>query len=231
MSMMRRRLIPWRAAVAASVVVLAWTGLSEAQVQEGGRGVRLPRTFQQAQLGMAMEGITHLYPQARPTRLADQELIHSVVIRQKDPYIHHTEYRFYRGTLYEQSVYYKRDRVPRGYAGLVERLRELYGKPVAEDFNDFDQSADAIFSQKTVWKDDATRISLAETCKLREGREYYELVLSMTDLALEEAWHQAERERVRQEEARVPVPLPDRQKGLNRTAGSTDGRTASGTRG
>jgi hypothetical protein len=205
--------------------------LSAAQVQEGGRAFRLPRTFQQAQLGMAMEGITRHYPQARAARLADQELIHSVVVKQKDPYIHHTEYRFYRGTLYEQSIYYKRDRVPHGYAGLVDRLRELYGKPVAEDFNDFDQSADAIFSQKTVWKDDATRVSLAETCKLREGREYYELVLSMTDLALEEAWHQAERERVRQEESRVPVPLPERQKGLDRTAGSTDGRMASGTKG
>lgn len=130
------------------------------------------------------------------------------------------EYRFYRGALYEQAIYYKRERLPRGYAGLVERLREVYGRPAAEDLLEFDPSPDVISSQKTMWKDKHTRIALAELRKMREGREQYELVLTMTDLGLERAREQAEEALLREKEMHVPIPLPDRPRNLKQSAGS-----------
>jgi hypothetical protein len=155
----------------------------------------------------------------------------SVIVTPQDPYIHHVEYRSFRGKLYEQAIFYKRDRVPRGYEGLGARLREVCGKPIAEDSIDFDSSPDVLSSEKTVWKDKATRIVLAELRTMREGKEYYELVLTMTDLALERSREQAEQERFHQKQLRVPIPLPDRQTNLRRTAGSVVEHAQSGTNG
>lgn len=66
---------------------------------------------------------------------------------------------------------------------------------------------------------------------MREDKEYYELVLTMTDLALERSWKEAEQARFQQRESQVPIPLPDRQQRLSRTAGAVIGRAAPGPNG
>jgi hypothetical protein len=215
-----------RVVTAMTVITLAGTGLLWAQPSPS---ERLPRQFQKARLGMAMEELVRVEPQvmhARPAK--DTRMIHTVTVPARDPYLNHLEYRFYRGRLFEEAVYYKRDRLPRGYAGLVGRLRELYGRPASEDLIEFDPAPDSISSQKTVWKDARTRIALAEHRKMREGQEYYELVLTMTDLALEQARKQEEDALLREKEQRVPIPLPDgsaRSK-LSAGSGSMVGSTA-----
>lgn len=193
--------------VLAAVLILAGTNITWAQTSQA---ERLPRQFQKARLGMAMEELVRVEPQLVHVKpFKEKRLVQSVTVPAKDPYLDHLEYRFYRGRLFEEAVYYKRDRLPRGYAGLVDRLRELYGRPVSEDLIEFDPAPDSISSQKTVWKDARTRIALAEHRKMREGQEYYELVLTMTDLALEQAREQEEDALLREKERRVPIPLPD----------------------
>ena len=204
-------------AVAGLVATLAWVGVAFAQTSQE---ERLPRGFQKARLGMAMEELLRLDPQTVSAKqLKGQTTDPSAVVTSKDPYVHHIEYRFYRGRLYEQAIYYKRDRLPRGYTGLVDRLREVYGRPASENLLDFDPTPDSLSSQKTVWKDKHTRIALAEFRKMREGREYYELVLTMTDLALEQGREQAEEALLREKEMRVPIPLPDGQRTPKQSAG------------
>lgn len=230
--LMRRRMISSSGAVIALLLTAIWAGLGMAQDKYDMGRVTLPRTFLKARLGMAMEELIRVDPQLARTAQSSWETQSRVVrMPSPDPYIAHMEYRFFRGGLYEQTIYYKRDRVPRGYAGLSERLRAAYGKPVAEDFLDFDPSPEILSTQKTIWKDDATRITLAEHRKMREGKEYYELVLTMTDLALERSWEEAEQARLQQKESRVPIPLPDRQQSLKRTAGSAIVHAAPGPNG
>lgn len=199
----------WHTLGAAAAAVLALAGASTLWAQTT-PGERLPRQFQQARLGMALEELVRMEPQAVLAKpFTRHRLVQSVTAPTKDPHLDRVEYRFYRGRLFEEVVYYKRDRLPRGYPGLVDRLRELYGRPVSEDLIEFDPAPDSISSQKTVWKDARTRITLAEHRKMREGREYHELVLTMTDLALEQAHEREEDARLREKEQRVPIPLPD----------------------
>lgn len=170
---------------------------------------------------MAMEELVRIDPQAVHAKpFKDKPLVQSVTVAGKDPYLDHIEYRLYQGRLYEQAIYYKRDRLPRGYAGLADRLRALYGRPASENLLEFDPAPDSISSQKTTWKDKRTRIALAELRKMRDGREYHELVLTLTDLALEQARDQAEEALLREKELRVPVPLPDAQRDTKLSAGS-----------
>lgn len=59
---------------------------------------------------------------------------------------------------------------------------------------------------------------LAEVRKLTDGREQFELVLTMTDLSLEQARDQAVEAQIQQKQMSVPIPLPDRQRASAQTA-------------
>ncbi len=179
----------------------------------------LPRSFQGARLGMAMAELARTDPQIAKTALpSNGRQTDTVAVASRDSYIHRLVYRFYRGALYEQAISYRPDRVPRGYDGLLDRLKQVYGRPVAENMEDYDLSRDIFSTRKTVWRDDATRITLAEVRKLTDGREQFELVLTMTDLSLEQARDQAVQEQLRLKELSVPIPLPDQQGASAHTA-------------
>jgi ribosome-binding protein aMBF1 (putative translation factor) len=168
---------------------------------------------------MAMAELARTDPQiAKTALLSNARQTETVTMASRDPHIHRLVYRFYRGALYELAISYRPDRVPRGYDGLLDRLKQDYGRPVAENIEDFDLSRDIFSTKKTVWRDDATRITLAEVRKLTDGREQLELVLTMTDLSLEQARDQAVQEQLRRKELSVPIPLPDRQGASPHTA-------------
>jgi hypothetical protein len=171
----------------------------------------LPRSFQGARLGMAMAELARTDPQIARTALqANGRQTETVAVASQDPHIHRITYRFYRGVLYEQAISYRPDHVPRGYEGLLNRLKQVYGRPAAENMEDYDLSRDIFSARKTVWRDDVTRITLAEVRKLTDGREQFELVLTMTDVSLEQARDQEAQEQLRRKELSVPIPLPDR---------------------
>jgi len=203
-----------------AVAVLTWGGMVSA---ESFSSKSLPREFHKARLGMAMEELVQLAPQAvKSGQDPGKPSERAVRVPSKDPYVQYSEYRFFDGRLYEQAIYYRRNRIPRGYPGLVDRLREVYGRPAREDVQEWDPDADSLSSQKTVWKDASTRIALAELRKMREGREYYELVLTMTDLGLEEARERAADARIRAKAMQVPIPLPDGSSDHKYSASSSD---------
>ncbi len=184
----------------------------------------LPRSFQGARLGMALTELARTAPQIARTALqASGRPTETVTVASQDPHIHRITYRFYRGALYEQAISYRPDQLPRGYDGLLDRLKQVYGHPVVENVEEYDLSRDIFSVRKTVWKDDATRIILAEIRRLTDGRERFELVLTMTDLALEQAREQTVQEQLRRKEQSVPIPLPDRQGASARTARPPEG--------
>jgi hypothetical protein len=180
---------------------------------------RLPRVFENARLGMAIEELAGLRALPAGAVSARKHKTDAVAVRSRDPHIDHVEYRFYRGVLYEQAIYYKRDRVPRGYAGLLQRLREEYGKPAIDDVWNMDDNDPEVFSsQKTVWRDGRTQLVLTEIHRLREGRDQFDLVLTMTDRQLAQEQEQEKEARLRQQERRVPIPVRDGQSRSRATA-------------
>ncbi|HXF93429.1 MAG TPA: hypothetical protein VNK46_11785 [Nitrospiraceae bacterium] len=184
----------------------------------------LPRSFQGARLGMALTELVRTDPQiARTAVQANGRQTETVAVASQDPHIHRVTYRFYRGALYEQAISYRPNQLPRGYEGLLDRLKQVYGRPVVENAEEYDLSRDIFSMRRTVWRDDATRIVLAEIRKLTDGREQFELVLTMTDLALEQARDRTVQEQLRRKEQSIPIPLPDPRGTSARTARPPEG--------
>ena len=181
--------------------------------------VTLPRSFQGARLGMLQSDLMNMVPEAERGSLGTNGRKQgTLAVPLKDRFIDHIEYRIYRGALRELAIYYKRDRVPRGYEGLLGRLKESYGQPATENLEEYDPRPDVFFVKKTVWKDATTISVLAETRKLREGQEIHDLVLTITDRSLQEAFEQDEARRRRQQELSIPIPEAARELRPNRTA-------------
>lgn len=172
--------------------------------------VTLPRLFQGTRLGMSQNDLMAITPELGRTALGTNNPLHkTLVVPSKDRHLHRVEYRFFHGALRELAIYYRHDRIPRGYEGLLARLKETYGQPVAENVEEYDLRPDVFSVKKTVWKDHATTSVLAESRKLREGREVYDLVLTMTDLELQQAFEQDQERRRREQELRIPIPISD----------------------
>jgi hypothetical protein len=183
--------------------------LGHAEQITAGAGT-LPRSFQGARLGMSQYDLVTIAPELNRTALGANRPLHkTLIIPSKDRYLQRVEYRFHHGLLRELAIYYKRNRVPRGYEGLLSRLTETYGQPVEENVEEQDSSPDVLSVRKTVWKDHATMSVLAESHKMRQGREAYDLVLTMTDLDLQQAYEQDQERGRRQQESRIPIPLSE----------------------
>jgi hypothetical protein len=179
----------------------------------------LPRSFQGVRLGMARAELTAQAPEAGQVSLGPEAgSDRTIVVPSKDRHLHRVEYRFHRGLLREMAIHYRRDRVPRGYEGLLERLKESYGKPVIEDVEVYDPRPEVFSVKRTVWKDRTTIAVLEESRMLREGREAHDLVVTVTDRRLQDSFEQDQERRRRQRELRIPIPLADQEIGRERTA-------------
>jgi hypothetical protein len=133
----------------------------------------------------------------------------TVVIPSKDRFVQRVEYRFYNDRLRELAIYYSHGEVPGGFKRLRQRLQETYGTPAVVDQTEYDAGPNIVSVKKTVWKDRATMSALAQSHKMHQGREHYDLILTITDLDLQHIFEQDQEHRRRQEELRVPIPLPD----------------------
>ncbi len=131
----------------------------------------------------------------------------TLVVQPKDRHLRQIEYRFHRGALREMAIRYNQERIPLGYEGLQARLKESYGEPIAENIEEFDPRPNVLSVKKTVWKDQRTMIALAEVRKVRDVTESYDLVLTMTDLGLQEAAEREAEERRRRQLLGIPIPL------------------------
>ncbi|MES4786430.1 MAG: hypothetical protein C4294_12075 [Nitrospiraceae bacterium] len=178
----------------------------------------LPRSFQKARLGMGIGELVRTYPEAAKIQPLRTQLNRTVVLAPKDPALRRIESRFHQGSLYEIQIFYNPDRLPRGATGLLSRLKELYGQPAAEGLGDNDLEKGILWVNKTVWNDGVTRVALVERRKFVDGVESREIVLIMTDLALERLHEEATAEAQRREEEAIPIPLPDRNPRLKQTA-------------
>ena len=163
----------------------------------------LPRSFQGARLGMALSDLVAIAPDANRVSLGRRDPFQrTVVVPSKDRYLRRIEYRFYNDHLRELAIHYHSNEVPGGYQRLLERLTEAYGKPIV-----LDEQEGYGLVRKTVWKDRATRSSLVESRKLIDDKR--ELILTITDLALQQAFEEDQEHRRRQRELSIPIPLPD----------------------
>ena len=168
----------------------------------------LPRTFQKARLGMNINELVQLYPQLAKTN-PDVRVRQSAVITSSDPRILRQEYKFHQGALYELQIHYDVKRLPRGHAGLLARLKEVYGPPSVEGIEEFDLASGILSGHRTVWNDGVTRVTLAERERIRKDGMFTESVLTLTDQALERQYQQAVEEHRRHQELEIPIPLPE----------------------
>jgi hypothetical protein len=178
--------------------------------QENTKETALPRSFQGARLGMTLSELVAVVPDAKKVSLnRHDQAQRTVVIPSKDRFIQRVEYRFYNDRLRELAIYYTYGEVPGGFKRLRQRLQEAYGKPAVVDQTDYDAGPNIVSVKKTVWKDGATMSALAQSHKMYQGRELYDLILTITDLDLQHIFEQDQEHRRRQEELRLPIPLPE----------------------
>ncbi|HEX2056117.1 MAG TPA: hypothetical protein VHF07_06470 [Nitrospiraceae bacterium] len=185
-----------------------WSGTDKTQSDEA-KQISLPRSFQGARLGMTHSELSAVVPEVQklasgPGRRPSRTV---VVSTKRDAYVERVEYRFFQGALKDLVIHYKKDRLPRGYDSLLDKLKKSYGAPVAQNILEYDPRADVFSVKKTVWRDDATEIVLSERQRMQQGEEIPEVVVTMTDRALQEVSERLEEERRRKQELAVPVPL------------------------
>ena len=166
----------------------------------------LPRAFQSAQLGMTLSEFTAAVPEAKRVSLGERDQAErTVVVPSKDRPLQRIEYRFYDDRLREIVIHYHHGEVPGGYPGLLEKLREVYGKPISQNLHEHYTKPEAFSEKKTVWKDHATMASLTEIRKMNGDKR--ELILAITDRNPQQA--SEEDQKRRQQELSIPIPLPD----------------------
>lgn len=223
--MFGRTTVKWLSLLCLAALSIGWSTVVDAD-QSGKQIMRLPRSFQGARLGMTRNELSRVVPEVKRTSADDaRHASRTVVVRMRqNPYIGRIEYRFFQEALQDLVVHYKNDRVPRGYDSLLDKMKQSYGEPAAhEDIPGYDPRVDVFSVKKTVWKDDATVIVLSEVGRLVHGEEVYDLMVMMTDLALQEASQRHEKEMRQKEELAVPVPLEAPHHHSRR---SVDGRSA-----
>jgi hypothetical protein len=177
--------------------------------QEGPQNTGLPRSFQGAHLGMTLSELIHIVPDAKRVSLGQRDRTHrTVVTPSKDRYVQRVEYRFYNDRLRELAIHYTSGEVPGGFERLRARLQETYGEPDVADHTDYDIGPTIASVKKTVWTDTATTSVLTQTLKVKQGRELYDLVLTITDRELQQMFEKDQEQYRRQEMLRVPIPLP-----------------------
>lgn len=200
----------WLSFILAHVLGIAWSIPAGADQTDHAEQFTLPRSFEGARLGMTRNELSTAVPEADVAKTGRQTGRTVVLPARKDPYVGRIEYRFFQGALQDIVIHYNGDHVPRGYDGLLDKLKVSYGKPIAQNIVAYDPRSDVFFVKKTVWKDNATAIVLSELRRMRRGEEASDIVITMTDLALQEASQRQEEERRRKKEFAVPIPLEDR---------------------
>lgn len=176
--------------------------------QDDTKEAAVPRSFQGAQLGMTLSEFTAVMPEAKGVSLGGRDHAErTVVVPSKDRPLQRIEYRFYDGRLRELVLHYHHGEVPGGYSGLLEKLRESYGKPISQNLQEYYTKPEAFSQKKTVWKDHATMASLTETRKMNGDKR--ELILAITDLNPQRPSEEDQERRRRQQELSIPIPLPD----------------------
>ncbi len=169
----------------------------------------LPRTFDGVRLGIRAEQLARLQPGISP-RPTPGRHGHVLVAPSSDPRIQRLEYRFHTGSLYELRILYNPERLPGGKAALLRRLKELYGRPAVDGLEEYDTGPLTLSQKRTVWEDDATRVSVIERRKLVEAEYRTEVLLVVADRELERQHLEAVEEERRRREENIPIPMPDR---------------------
>lgn len=168
----------------------------------------LPRVFQQAKLGMTLGELLRLKPDIAISKRTNFATVTLIAIP-SDRYVQRVVYRFHEGTLYEIAIRYRPDRLQRGASGLLARLKEQYGAPIADRVDEVDFDSSDINRRRTVWQDARTKITLLEREYFRDGNQAIEITLTMTDLALERLRDEAQEQQVHRKLQEIPIPLPD----------------------
>jgi hypothetical protein len=167
----------------------------------------LPRTFEGAQLGMSQSSLA---AQARAHGKLVSESGSALSVRPKDRRLAKINYRFHGGALRQIEVKYKPTQIPGGYESLVQRLKDVYGRPQEDNGEQWDPRPEVLSLRKTVWTNATTQIAVTETRRIEPGEEpSNDLVLTMTDRALESSYQEEQMRRRQQAVSHIPIPLPD----------------------
>jgi hypothetical protein len=223
-----RRLSVCLVALIAGLGVLPSSGVVDDLAAEDAAAPRtLPRSFQQAKLGMALGEFSRVSPESAKTRRQNLATV-TLTEPSPDPTIRRVSYRFHRGTLYEIQIQYRPERLPSGATGLLTRLKEVYGPPVIDREDHLDIDSGDLRRRRTVWEDGRTKITFLEREFIDEHGNRTEPTLTLTDRALERLRNEDQDAQARRKVERIPIPLPDGGAGPGRAAvGVRSGRIGS----
>lgn len=168
----------------------------------------LPRSFEGAHLGMSYDQVRATARQIgridpTPTRYG------TLIVRPKNRHLQRIEYRFYHNVLREMTISYHPGHIPDGYQALLERLKQVYGQPVLEDQEEYDPRPNVFSMRKTVWNDDATTVAFTKSRRFDAEDNDQELILTITDRALQQAYEDEQTREYRQRILNIPIPLAD----------------------
>lgn len=185
-------------------------GVALSQAEPTAPIAALPRSFEGARLGMAQHELTAAVQNVGRI-VPDPKLAarRTVIVQPRDRHLQRIEYRLHHNALREITITYRRDRVPGAYEGLLGRLKDSYGQPAVENLEEYDPRPDVSSVRKTIWKDQTTTMLLNESRKLFEGQDTHDLVLTITDRALQQAYEEEHAQQHRRRAFRVPIPLSD----------------------
>jgi hypothetical protein len=133
---------------------LAHWGIAEDQTHPS--QTVLPRVFQQAKLGMPLSELQRLKTDIAFSKRTNFATVTLIAIP-SDRYVQRVVYRILEGTLYEIEIRYRPDRLQKSASGLLTRLKEEYGGPVADRMDEVDLDSIDLKRRRTVWQDARTR--------------------------------------------------------------------------
>lgn len=166
---------------------------------------KLPRVFEGARLGMSQREMTVTGQHERNhSKSAD----HGTIVGQpKDRHLKRIEYRFHHDALREIAIFYRPDRIPGGYEGLLARLRETYGEPTIKEQDEIDPRPEVLSTSKTVWRDESTSMILNTVRRLSDGEIREEIVLTLSDRGLQRACEEEQAQEYHRHVSRIPIPV------------------------
>ncbi len=186
----------------------------------------LPRSFQRAKLGMALDEFSRANPEVAKTSRQNLATLTLTQIA-SDSAVRRVFYRFHRGKLYEIQIQYRPERLPSAATGLLARLKEVYGSPSIDREDDLDLDSADLRRRRTVWQDERTKITFLEREIIDEQGRRTELTLTLTDLGLERLRDADQNEQARRQVERIPIPLPDAELRSDNVEDTAGGRALS----
>jgi hypothetical protein len=125
--MFRNTMVKWLSFVFGAFLSIGWFLPADVEAYGESKQLRLPRSFEGARLGMTRGQLPVAVPEADKLSKTSRHAINTVIASVSgNPYVSRIEYRFFQGAFQDIVIHCTSNRIPRGYEGLLDKLKESY---------------------------------------------------------------------------------------------------------